>query len=195
MKSPTRWIVGWIIVVSLVLPCWGQTGPQINLKNLQALEDKAEQVVSVNLEGQSLDEGGKLLAIRNGVSKSVKELVKGLKGVYLRRFWFGGKKTYEEADMELIREELRRPGWAPMIGVQMRDKNEAVSIYSYMENDRVAGVAVFSADPKEVTVVNIVGSVDLEALSELGRQMGFPAMRIATTELPTQTQPAASPVK
>ena len=188
-------LTGCILAMLMVLPCWGQTGPQIDMKNLQALEDKAEQVVSINLEGQSLDEGGKLLAIRNGVSKSVKELVKGLKGVYLRRFRFGGKKSYEEADVEAIKQELRRPGWAPMIGVQMRDKNEAVSVYSYMENDRLAGVAVFSADQNEVTVVNIVGTVDLEALSELGRQMGFPAMRVATTELPTQPQPAPVPVK
>jgi hypothetical protein len=178
-------------LVSLVLPCWGQTGPQINLKNLQALEDKAEQVVSVNLEGQSLDEGGKLLAIRNGVSKSVNELIKGLKGVYLRRFWFGGKKSYEDADMEPIKKELQRPGWSPMIGI--RNKNEAVSVYSYTENNRLTGVAVFSADSKEVTVVNIVGPVDLEALSELGRQMGLPAMRLATTEL--QAEPAVSPIK
>lgn len=185
MKAWTR----YIIVTSLVVPCWGQTGAQIDLKHLQALENKAEQVVSVNLEGQNLDEGSKLLAIRNGVSKSVKELVKGLKGVYLRRFWFGGKKSYEEADVEPIKKELRRPGWAPMIDVQLRNKNEAVSFYSYTVNDRLAGVAVLSADPKEVTLINIVGPVDLEALSELGRQMGLPAMNLATTELSSPQVP------
>jgi hypothetical protein len=192
-----KFITRYFLVASLVLPCFGQTGAQIDLKNLQALEDKAEQVVSVNLEGESLDEGGKLLAIRNGVSKSVKELVKGLKGVYLRRFWFGGKKSYEEADVEPIRKELQRPGWAPMFEVQNRGKSEAVTVYSYTENDRLAGVAVFSADSKEVTLVNIVGPVDLEALSEFGRQMGLPAMRIATTELtgPETVTPPATPAK
>jgi Domain of unknown function (DUF4252) len=188
MKTMTR----WMIVASLVVPCWGQTGPQIDMKNLQALESKAEQVVSVNLEGQSLDEGSKLLAIRNGVSKSVKELVKGLKGVYLRRFWFGGKQSYEDADVEPIRKELQRPGWAPMIDVKNRNKSEAVAVYSYTENNRLTGVTVFSADDKEVTVVNIVGPVDLEALSELGKQMGLPAMHLATTDLTTQP-PASVP--
>ena len=152
------------------------------MKQLQALENKADQMVSVNLEGESLDEGSKLLAIRNGVSKSVKELVKGLKGVYLRRFWFGGKDSYEEADVEPIKQELRRPGWAPMIESKIRDKNEAVSVYSYTVNDRLAGVAVLSADPKEVTLINIVGPVDLKALSDLGKQMGLPAMNLATTD-------------
>jgi hypothetical protein len=189
-----KFITRYILVVSLALPCFGQTGPQIDLKNLQSLEDKAEQVVTVNLEGQSLDEGSKLLAIRNGVSKSVKELVKGLKGVYLRRFWFGGKKSYEEADVAPIRRELQRPGWAPMFDVQNRGKSEAVTVYSYTENDRLTGVAVFSADAKEVSIVNIVGPVDLEALSEFGKQMGLPLMRIATTDLTQQPQPVAPPV-
>lgn len=189
MKFMTR----YFLVAALTLPCFGQTGAQIDLKNLKALEDKAEQVVSVNLEGQSLDEGGKLLAIRNGVSKSVKELVKGLKGVYLRRFWFGGKKSYEEADVEPIKKELQRPGWAPMFDVKNNSKSEAVTIYSYTENDRLVGVAVLSADSKEVTLVNIVGPVDLEALSEFGKQMGLPAMRIATTELTTQPEAVPPP--
>ncbi len=189
MKMITR----WLIVASLVVPCWAQTGPQIDMKNLQALESKAEQVVSVNLEGETLDEGSKILAIRNGVSKSVKELVKGLKGVYLRRFWFGGKKSYEDADVEPIRKELQRPGWAPMIDVKNHNKSEAVTVYSYTENNRMTGVAVFSADDKEVTVVNIVGPVDLEALSELGKQMGLPALHLATTDL--TTPPPAAPVK
>jgi hypothetical protein len=182
-----------MLVVSLVVPCFGQTGPQLDMKNLQALESKAEQVVSVNLEGQSLDEGGKLLAIRNGLNKSVKELVKGLKGVYLRRFWFGGKKSYEDADVEPIRKELQRPGWAPMIDVKNNNRSQAVAVYSYTENDRMTGVTVFSADDKEVTVVNIVGPVDLEALSELGKQMGLPAMHLATAELTTQPQTPAVP--
>jgi hypothetical protein len=187
-----RAITTGLIVASLVVPCWGQTGPQIDLKNLKGLESKAEQVVSVNLEGQSLDEGSKLLAIRKGVSKSVKELVKGLKGVYLRRFWFGGKQSYEDADVEPIRKELQRPGWAPMIDVKSRNKSESVTVYSYTENDRLTGVTVFSTDDKEVTVVNIVGPVDLEALSELGKQMGLPAMHLATTEITPQSQPAAN---
>jgi Domain of unknown function (DUF4252) len=190
MKTLTR----WLIVASLAVPCWGQTGPQIDMKNLQALESKAEQVVSVNLEGQSLDEGSKILAIRNGVNKSIKELVKGLKGVYLRRFWFGGKKSYEDADVEPIRKELQRPGWSPMIDVKNRNKSEAVAVYSYTENNRLTGVAVFSADDKEVTVVNIVGPVDLEALSELGKQMGLPAMHLATTDL-TPKPAAGTPAK
>lgn len=177
----------WILLLGV--PLWAQSGAQLDM-NLYELEGKADQVVSVNLEGESLDQGRKLLAIQKGVGKSVKELVKGVKGIYVRKFWFGKKEAYDDQDVDPIRDQLKQPGWAPMIDVRVRPKDD-VAVYSYTENQEMAGVTVLSSDPQEVTVINIVGQVDLEALAELGRQMGIPAMKLATTELPTEkTLPA-----
>ena len=151
--------------------------------DLPQMEEKADEVVSVNLEGESLGMGQKLLAVRNGVSKSVTELIKGLKGVYLRRFWFSKKKAYSAEDTEPIRKQLEGGGWVPMIDVRDRQNSESVSVYSYVENKEVTGITIVSEEAQEFTVVNIVGPVDLEALSELGEQMGMPVMKLATREL------------
>ncbi len=156
--------------------------PQVRM-DLPLLEEKADRVVSVNLEGESLGMGQKLLAVRNGVSKSVAELIKGLKGVYLRRFWFSKKKAYSAEDTEPIRKQLEGGGWVPMIDVRDRQNSESVTVYSYVENKQVTGITVVSEEAQEFTVVNIVGPVDLEALSELGEQMGMPVMKLATREL------------
>ena len=51
-----------------------------------------------------------------------------------------------------------------------------VGVYSYVENEEVTGLTVVSEDEREFTVVNIVGPVDLETLSDLGEGMGIPAM-------------------
>ena len=164
--------------------------------DLPRMEEKADEVLSVNLEGESLGMGQKLLAVRNGVSKSVKELIKGLKGVYLRRFWFSGKKAYSAEDTEPIRKQLRGGGWVPMIDVRDRRKTESVTVYSYVENKEVTGITIVSEEAHEFTVVNIVGPVDLEALSELGEQMGMPVMKLATRELIKEkafTQPRQVP--
>ena len=136
--------------------------------DLPRMEEKADEIVSVNLEGESLGMGQKLLAVRNGVSKSVKELIKGLKGVYLRRFWFSRKKAYSAADTEPIRKQLEGGGWVPIIDVRDRQNAESVTVYSYVENKEVTGITIVSEEAHEFTVVNIVGPVDLEALSELG---------------------------
>ena len=185
-----------IRLLGLALICsglWAQSGAQLDMK-LQHLEEKADEVVSVNLEGESLDLGRKLLAVRKGVTAPVRELVKGLKGIYMRRFWFGSKKAYEPEDTDGIRQQMAGPGWVPMIDVKGRNR-PGVTVYSYMENEKVAGVTVLSQEEQELTVVNIVGPVDLETLVTLGEQMGLPAMRIATTELPQKKALPLPPAK
>jgi hypothetical protein len=46
------------------------------------------------------------------------------------------------------------------------------------EGSAVRGLALLAADPKELTIVNIIGPVDLEKLSELEGQFGIPELDI-----------------
>ncbi len=65
------------LLAMLALLCsglWAQSGAQLKM-DLDHLEKKADEVVKVNLEGESLDLGRKLLAVRDGVTAPVKELV------------------------------------------------------------------------------------------------------------------------
>ncbi len=209
MKSV--WIVCLASLLLLSGSAWGQSeqptgsfgpegtsfGPTSRVRlDLPQMERKADEMVSMNLEGESLGMGQKLLAVRKGVSKSIKELVNGLKGVYLRRFWFSKKKAYSAEDIEPIRKQLESGAWVPIIDVRDRRNSESVTVYSYVENKEVTGITVISEEAQEFTVVNIVGPVDLEALSELGEQIGMPVMRLATRELikgKVLTQPGTVP--
>jgi hypothetical protein len=47
-----------------------------------------------------------------------------------------------------------------------------------MSGTDVLGLAVLSAEPKELTVVNIVGPVDLEKLAKLEGNLGIPDLGI-----------------
>ena len=154
--------------------------------DLQHLEDRADEVVSVNLEGESLEGGRKLLMLRKGVTEPVKSLLGKLKGIYMRRFWFKGKKEYSEEDVSPIREQVAGPNWVRLMEVKEGGKTQRVGVYSYVENDEVTGVTVVSEEEQEFTVVNIVGPVDLETLSDLGEGIGIPAMKLATTEIPSE---------
>lgn len=194
-------LTGYIsLFLLLTASAWAQPGEKQErtklTMDLPHLEEKADEVVSVNLEGKSLDLGQKVLALRKEISSHVKDFVRGLKGVYLRRFWFSRKKAYSREDTEPIRKQLQDAGYQPMIDVQDRQKPEAYSIYSLLEDEEIAGVALVSEEPQEFTVINILGPVDLQALSELGGQMGIPVMNLATRELPKKkavAQPEAVP--
>ncbi len=179
MKSLARW--GLFLVT--FAPVWGLTGAKVDV-DLPNLKEKADEVVEVNLEGKALEDGSRLLAIRQGVSSSMKSLLNGLKGIYRRTYRFGvGAVGFADEDVDPIYQKMSGEGWSPVLDVRDKSKRESVTVYSYVEGESVAGVTVVSSDPNEVTVVNIVGHVDLDALIEMSEQIGLPSMRVATTEL------------
>ena len=146
------------------------------------LEEMADQVVKVNLWGKSLEQGKKLLGLRKSVTSPVGHFLGSLKGVYRRTYRFGKTKP-EQKDVEPIYQQLADDGWVPLIETENRLSEGAVSVYSYYENEEVAGLTMVSTDPSEVTVVRIMGAVDLDMLSEIGKGLGLPVMNLGTTDL------------
>jgi hypothetical protein len=92
---------------------------------------------------------------------------------------------YEEGAVTGIRSQMTDGGWSPMIDVQNKKQNKGLTVYSYTSKDGTSpnGVTVISTDPGEITVLNLVGDIDLDALADVGATLGMPAMSIATTEL------------
>ena len=151
----TTWLAA---LFALCAPLAAQEGAQLRM-DLDHLEERADEVVTINLDGESLERGRKLLVLKKGVAEPVKSLVGKLKGIYLRRFWFKGKKQYsKEEDVSPIHEQVAGPNWVPLIEVKDRTKAQSVSVYSYVENEEVTGVTVVSEDHQEFTVLNIVGT-------------------------------------
>ncbi len=177
------------MALAVSIPAWGFSSAKLNVE-MDDLKGQADEVVEVNLEGESLEQGSKLLAIRDGISGSFKALLGGLKGVYRKTYRFAGGKTYESDSVKKFHEKMADEGWSKMVDVQDNATKEGVTVYSWAEDKGVKGVTVISTDPGEVTVVNIVGDeVDLEALAEFGEKLGLPAMKVATTELGKQGPP------
>lgn len=172
-----------LLMLTVAAPGWALSGAKVDVDQPD-LKQKADEVVEVNLEGKSLEQGSRLLAIRHGVSAPVKSLLGKLKGIYRRTYRFATGGGYEDADVASIHLRMTGEGWAPVIDVKDNNKRETVTVYSYTEGENVSGVTVVSSDPSEVTVVNIVGDdVDLQALIEASESFGAPIMQLGSTEL------------
>ena len=61
---------------------------------------------------------------------------------------------------------MARAPWARIVGV--REKGELTEIYLSNERNENGGLVVISAEADELTIVNIVGRVDLASLAALG---------------------------
>lgn len=156
--------------------------PSDSALHFASLEQKADEVVKVNLWGRSLEQAKKLLGLRKNVTGSVRGFMNGLTAVYRRTYRFRGSQANQE-DVEPVHRRLAEEGWVPLIETEDRRKPETLSVYSYYEDDEVAGMTVVSSEPREVTVLKILGPVNFEALSAIGNGMGLPVMRVATTEI------------
>jgi hypothetical protein len=74
--------------------------------------------------------------------------------------------------------QLRGSTWSKILTVKSKKGGENVEVYLNMVGDQITGLAVLSIEPKEFTVVNIVGQIDLEKLSKLEGQFGVPDLGI-----------------
>jgi hypothetical protein len=158
---------------------------RIQMSSLDHLAAKASQTVDVNIDERLMRIAVKAFSDRDADEREMKKLVAGVKGVYVKSFEFDSDGQYSAADVESIRTQLRAPGWSRLVNVTSR-KEGNIEVYLLLNGDQVGGLAVLSTDNKELTVVNIVGPVDLEKLAKLEGQLGVP-------ELGIETKPEAKP--
>ncbi|MBZ5611979.1 MAG: DUF4252 domain-containing protein [Acidobacteriia bacterium] len=145
----------------------------LKLDSLDKLAAQASNSVKVTLEGSLLRLATRFLSSDDPEEAQVKELVKGLKGIYVRSFEFSKAAQYSDSDVEAIRAQLRGSSWKPIVEVRGKGDDNA-DIYVKEQGDQFAGIAIIAAEPQELTVVNIDGLIDLDGLAKLEGNFGIP---------------------
>lgn len=147
-------------------------GPQLNLPPFSHLHHLATDSIDISLGPGALGLAARLLAYDDSADAQTRELVRGLKGVYIRSYEFSGDDLYPAADIDAVREQLSGPEWNRLTQVRQSD-GEKVDIYVCMTNDKISGLAVIASDRRNFTIVNVVGSLDLRQLGKLGQHYGL----------------------
>ena len=168
---------------------------QLQIDSLEPLAAKAEKIVDVSLPDALLRliPVGKIHSSDVDV-KDLKAIVAGLRGVYVKDFEFTTEGAWTQADIEPIRAQLRAPGWTRFVNVV--DKREGRNVEVYLmtapQGARVEGLALLALEPKQLTVVNIIGVIDIEKLSKLEGQFGIPDLGIEEDK-PDEKKPEKGP--
>jgi len=180
----TGWMAGAIILAAAAGTAWGQakTGA-LDLSSLDRLEDKAKEVNVVTLDQNLLHLAVVFLDDKDPDQRTAKALIAGLKAVYVRNFEFAHKDEYSMADVEPIRKQVQALGWSKI--VQSKEKNDDGSLKEidevYINTGAGGGLAVISAEPKELSVVYIDGTLKVEDLKKLHGIAGLPDLDIEGT--------------
>ena len=175
-------LIAVLLVLAPVL-CAKAQDSRIQMSGLDHLAAKASQTVDVSIDERLMRIAAKVLSDKDEDEREVKKLVAGLKGIYVKSFEFDAVGQYVPADVEIIRTQLRGPGWTRLVNVFSR-KEGSLEVYLLFIGEQVNGLAVLHTDDKELTVVNIVGPVDLDKLAKLEGQMGVPELGIEAPKKP-----------
>ena len=170
----TRYVTNLLLtlIAALALPLTASAqGTRLNL-DFPDLAAKASETTDVTLDGPMLRLAGKFLSSSDADERAAKEMINGLSGIYVRSYEFDHEGEYDKSQAERIRQQLG-PSWKKIVKVSSKTK-EDVDIYADTRGDAITGLLIISAEPKEFTVVNIVGPVDLEKLAGLEGQFGIP---------------------
>ena len=160
---------------------------RIQTASLDHLAAKASESVDVSVDERLMKMAAKVFSDQDADERKVKKLIEGLKGIYVRSFEFDKSGQYTDADLESIRTQLRGPGWTRMVNVTSK-KDGNLEVYLLFHGEMVNGLAVLHSDEKELTVVNIVGPVDLDKLAQLEGQFGVPELGIESQKPKTKNE-------
>ncbi len=169
--------IPWVLTLGFLV-CAAAQGQTLDLKNLDKLSDKAKDVTDVTLDGSLLKFAAKFLSNDDPDQAKVKKLVAELKGIYVKTYEFENEGEYTDADLAPIRNQLHTPAWSRIVGVHSKKDHDNAEIYLKTGGSDPGGLAILCVNPKELVVVNIVGKIDLDELSELGGNFGVPKVKV-----------------
>jgi hypothetical protein len=151
-------------------------GPEFRVPEFSHLRARATETVDV-------DVGGFLLGLARLVTKDEREhdphlkLLDEIKSVKVRSYKFDSDDVYTKADVDSVRSQLKGPEWNAMVQVHKRDSQQDVDVFVCVEESgKTCGLAVIATEPREFTVVSIVGSIDIDRLSQLEGEFGIPKL-------------------
>jgi hypothetical protein len=151
-------------------------GPRLQMDQLDVLANKAADTVDVRLDERLMQTTAKFFSGKEDAD--IKEALKGIKGIYVKSFSFEKEGEYSQVDVDSIVSQLHGSAWSKILSVKSKKDGDNVEVYLNMVGEQITGLAVLSIEPKEFTVVNIVGPIDLEKLSKLEGQFGVPDLGI-----------------
>jgi predicted transcriptional regulator len=151
---------------------------KLQLDQLDVLANRASDTVDVKLDEHLMQTTAKFFSGKDPDDAEIRDVIKNIKGIYVKSFSFEKENEYSQPEIESVMSQLRGGGWNKIIGVTSKKDGENVEVYLMTLGDQINGLAVVSVEPKEFTIVNIVGPIDLQKLTQLEGSFGVPYLNL-----------------
>ncbi len=151
-----------------------QDPARVQMDHLDRLFPKAVETIDVTVDSGLLKLAAKFMQGDKADQAAVKEILNMVKGVYVKGVEFEHENEFTAQDVEVLRQQLQAPGWSRIVGVRSKRDGENVEVFMMHNGDIIQGIGVLLTDPKKLMIVNVVGPLDPEKISQLVGRFGIP---------------------
>jgi hypothetical protein len=140
------------------------------------LAARASDVTEVTLGKNMLAFAAKFMHDKDEDEDGVRHLIQNLDGIYVREYEFDKEGQYSPDQLDQLRKAFESPEWAPIIREHSRKSGENTEVLMKSVNGESKGLFILSAEPKDLTIVLILGPIRPEELGELHGIAGLGAL-------------------
>ena len=140
------------------------------------LAAKASDVTEVTLGKNMLSFASKFMDGKDKDDAAAKQLIDGLDGIYVRSYEFDKEGQYSMDDIDQLRKAFETGEWTPIVRERERKSGETTDIFVKNVNGEPHGMFILTAEPKELTIVLILGPIRMEDLGKLHGLAGLGAL-------------------
>lgn len=183
----------WIVALALLPALAFAANPRLVLPDFAALAGKASDSVTITLDASMLSLAARFLDPSDPDQAAAEEAIKGLQGIVVRSYTFDQDAAYQQSDLDGVRSQLAAPGWNRLMETRSQKSHANVEIYLMTDANKAVGLAVIASEPRQLTIVNIIGSIDLEKLHKLEGRFGVPKLGIGPAKSPAANNAGRGP--
>jgi len=140
------------------------------------LAARASDVTEVTLGKNMLSFAAKFMNGKDKDDAATRQLIEGLDGIYVREYEFDKEGQYSMEQIEQLRKAFETPEWSPIVRERERKSGEMTDVLMKVVNGETKGMFVLDAEPKELTIVLILGPIRMDQLGQLSGLGGLGAL-------------------
>jgi uncharacterized protein DUF4252 len=141
----------------------------------KTLAERATHVTEVTLDKNMLAFAAKFMdKDEDKDDQEAKDMIRNLKGVYVREYEFDKDHSYTAEELEGLRKYFESTDWSPMVHERTKGVAEGTDVYLKLVDGHIQGLFVLDAEARELSLVLILGPVDIDKISSLGGTFGIP---------------------
>jgi Domain of unknown function (DUF4252) len=167
----------FLAALAMAVPAFAQDSPLNIPPQLQKeLAARASNVTEVTLGKNMLNFAAKFMNGKDKDDAAAQQLIQNLQGIYVRDYEFDKPGQYSLDEVEQLRKSFETSEWSTIVSDREKKSGETTYIMVKTVNGQNDGMFIFSAEPKELSIVLILGPINLDQLGELKGLGGLGAL-------------------